>query len=95
MSKFEGRSRDALEKVEKDTVPNQRAYDETLIDVSEANRLVTQIQRTDYSGKIITSISVEPMFGQTYNRIAQGMKEKAVDNDNDEAEEEGKFYIGL
>ena len=93
LNKFESRSRDALEKLKKkDTVPNQRGYDEIVIDISEANRLITQIQRSDYYGKIITSSSVEPIFGQTYNRIA-GMKDKAVDDDNDEGEE-GTFNIG-
>lgn len=76
-------------------MPNQRDYNKTLKDVSEAKHLITQIQRTDYYGKIITSSSVKPIFGQTYNRIAQGIKDKAVDNDNDEGEEEGKSYIGL
>ena len=96
VSKFEGRSRDALEKLEKEqTAPRQQDYDNTLIDVSEANRLVTKIQRTDYYGKIITSSSVEPIFGQTYSRIAQGMKDKAIDNDDGESENKGTSYIRL
>ena len=96
VSKFEGRCRDALKRLEKkDTVPNQRYYDQTVIDFGETKFLVSQVQRTDYYCKIITSRSVEPIFGQTYDRIAQGIKDKTVDNDNNEGEEEGTFYIGL
>ena len=92
----EGRSRDARERFEKKgTVPNQSDYDQTFIGFREANLLVSQIQFTNCYCKIITSSSVKPIFSQAYNRMARVIKDKAVDNEDDETEEEGIFYIGL
>lgn len=93
VSKAESRNEEAESKWELEQTPkNQQACDDTLIDVKEANDLMNRIKRTDYFAKVITSNSVEPIFGQIYNRIAQGIKDNAVD-DGDE-EDEGKTYIG-
>lgn len=98
VSKVEIRHKKAESKLSKKQSPqNQRAYDASLIDINETDCLMKQIRRTDYYAKVITSTSVEPIFGPIYNRIAQGMKDKLVNNDDQEEgedEDEDEIYVG-
>ena len=94
VNKAEGRSREAdKRRREKPNKQNEQAYAQAEIDISEANHLMGRVRRTDYYAKVITSDSVEPIFGQIYTRIAQGMKDKAVENDEEE-DVHNAIYVG-